>query len=152
MMRLARHCLHRLALGAIAASMATGGCASAPRAQAAAVSLRVMSYNIRSGNGDLSATAAAIRAVAPDIVALQEVDVHWASRSGFADQATELAERLGMSERFARIYHLAPLSDTMPPREFGVAILSRYPIINFSNDSITRLSTQEENPQPTRMP
>ncbi|HEY2855669.1 MAG TPA: endonuclease/exonuclease/phosphatase family protein [Gemmatimonadaceae bacterium] len=79
-----------------------------------------MSYNIRSGNGDLSGTAAAIRKIAPDVVALQEVDVHWAPRSNFADQATELGQHLDMAVRFARIYHLPPLSDTAPPREFGV--------------------------------
>jgi endonuclease/exonuclease/phosphatase family metal-dependent hydrolase len=111
-----------------------------------------MTYNIRSGNGDLSGTVATIREIAPDIVALQEVDVHWAPRSNFADQATELGERLGMAVRFARIYQLAPLSDTMPPREFGVAILSKYPIVRFEDDSLTRLSTQEQNPVPTRMP
>jgi len=111
-----------------------------------------MTYNIRSGNGDLSGTAAAIRDVAPDLVALQEVDVHWALRSNFADQATELGRQLGMAVRFAGIYRLPPSGDTMPPREFGVALLSRYPIVRFVNDSLMRLSTQEQNPQPRRMP
>ena len=111
-----------------------------------------MSYNIRSGNGDLSGTATAIRDVAPDIVALQEVDVHWAERSNFVDEATALGQRLGMAVRFARIYQLPPLSDTMPPREFGVAILSKHPIVRFEDDSLTRLSTQEQNSVPTRMP
>ena len=133
-------------------SVPIGGCASARLHRAAEVTLRVMSYNIRSGNGDLGATAAAIRELAPDIVGLQEVDVHWSARSNFADQATELGERLGMAVRFARIYSFAPQSDGMPPREFGVAILSKYPIVRFANDSLTRLSTQEQNPQPTRMP
>jgi endonuclease/exonuclease/phosphatase family metal-dependent hydrolase len=127
-------------------------CASVRANGGAEQSLRVMSYNIRSGNGDLDATAAVIRAVAPDIVALQEVDVHWATRSDFADQAAALAQRLGLAMRFARIYQLAPTADTMPPREFGVALLSRYPIVGFRNDSLTRLSTQEQNPIPAHMP
>lgn len=114
--------------------------------------LRVMTYNIRSGNGDLARTAAAIRDQSPDMVALQEVDVHWSPRSAFADQATELGERLGMAVRFARIYRLQPLGDSAPPREFGVALLSRYPIVRFVDDSLTRLSTQDPNPVPTRMP
>lgn len=111
-----------------------------------------MSYNIRSGNGNLEGTAAAIREASPDIVALQEVDVHWAERSNFADEASALAARLHMSVRFAPIYHLAPSSDTAAPREFGVALLSRFPIVRWSNDSLTRLSTQEPDPVPRRMP
>jgi endonuclease/exonuclease/phosphatase family metal-dependent hydrolase len=133
------------------AGVVPGGCASIARAPAG-TPLRVMSYNIRSGNGNLDGTAAAIRASAPDIVALQEVDVHWAERSNFADQASGLGERLGMEVRFARIYHLTAAGDSQPPREFGVALLSRYPIVRWSNDSLMRLSTQDPNPVPTRMP
>jgi endonuclease/exonuclease/phosphatase family metal-dependent hydrolase len=90
--------------------------------------------------------------VNPDLVALQEVDVHWAERSSFVDQAAMLGSRLGMTVRFAPIYRLPPLADSSPPREFGVALLSRYPISRWSNDSLTRLSTQEPNPTPRRMP
>lgn len=113
--------------------------------------LRAMTYNIRSGNGNLAGTAEAIRALAPDVVALQEVDVHWAERSGFADEATELGARLHMNVRFARIYSL-PGAAGQPPREFGVALLSRFPITSFRDDTLTRLSTQEEHPVPTPMP
>lgn len=126
------------------------GCLHTPRA-AAPIALRVMSYNIRSGNGDLARTAEAIRTLAPDLVALQEVDVHWADRSAFADQASELGARLHMDVRFARIYRL-PGAAGQPPREFGVALLSRFPITRFADDTITRLSTQEEHPAPTPMP
>lgn len=122
----------------------------APAPTPAGIPLRVMTYNIRSGNGDLAGTAAAIRTESPDIVALQEVDVHWAPRSGFADQATELGQRLGMQVRFAPIYDID--SAGAPPREFGVALLSRYPVVTFRNDTLARLSTQVENPVPTPMP
>jgi len=111
-----------------------------------------MSYNIRSGNGDLDGTAAAIRASAPDVVALQEVDVHWAERSNFVDEASVLGARLGMQVRFARIYKLPGASAAQLPREFGVALLSRYPIVRFRDDTLTRLSTQESNPVPAPMP
>src|SRR5581483_2614067 len=91
-------------LAAIAAAL-FAGCAAVRRAPVApATALRVMTYNIKSGNGNLAGTADAIRAESPDIVALQEVDVHWADRSAFADQATELGARLRMNVRFARIY------------------------------------------------
>jgi len=116
------------------------------------VPLRVMTFNIRSGNGDLDGIASAIRAVSPDIVALQEVDVHWAERSNFVDQASALGDRLKMQVRFARIYRLPGATAVQPAREFGVALVTRYPIVRWSNDSLTRLSTQDPNPVPTPMP
>jgi len=114
--------------------------------------LRVMTYNIQSGGGDLARVAAVIRAANPDLAALQEVDVHWADRSAFVDEAEALSSQLGMQVRFARIYRLPPLTQGQPMREFGVALLSKLPIVEFRNDSLTRLSTQEEHPVPTRMP
>jgi endonuclease/exonuclease/phosphatase family metal-dependent hydrolase len=111
-----------------------------------------MSYNIRSGNGNLDSTAAAIRAQAPDIVALQEVDVHWADRSAFVDQVAVLAAKLGMEARFAPIYVLPGLTPGAASREFGVALLSRYHIVRFRNDTIARLSTQVQNPVPEPSP
>ena len=111
-----------------------------------------MSYNIRSGNGNLDSTAAAIRAQSPDVVALQEVDVHWAERSAFADQVSALAEKLGMQARFAPIYVLPGLTPGAAPREFGVALLSRHAIVSFRNDTIARLSTQVQDPVPAPAP
>jgi endonuclease/exonuclease/phosphatase family metal-dependent hydrolase len=78
--------------------------------------------------------------------------VHWADRSGFVDQATRLGQSLGMEVRFAHIYELPGATADAPQREFGVALLSRYPIVTWENDTLTRLSTQTENPVPTRMP
>ena len=49
-----------------------------------------MSYNSEAGNHDSNRIADVIRASTPDVVGLQEVDVHWAERSNFADQATVL--------------------------------------------------------------
>ena len=118
----------QLRLATVGAVLLSTACASL-RHEPRPVPLRVMSYNIRSGNGNLDGTAAAIRASDPDVVALQEVDVHWAERSSFVDQAKGLGERLGMEVRF-----------------------SRYPIIRWANDSLTRLSTQDPNPLPQRMP
>lgn len=116
------------------------------------VPVRALTYNIRSGNGDLGQIAETIRRLAPDIVALQEVDVNWADRSGFEDQAKALGKLLGMHVRFAPIYVLPGADSTKPPRQFGVALLSRYPIVRWSNDTLTRLSTQTPNPEPARAP
>jgi endonuclease/exonuclease/phosphatase family metal-dependent hydrolase len=115
-------------------------------------SLRVMTYNIQAGGGNLENVARTIRSFSPDIVGLQEVDVHWSARSAFADQATALAEMLGMQQRFARIYQIPAGDSTRPPREYGVAILSKCPIVSFTNHMLTRLSTQDSNTTPTPMP
>ena len=138
-------------LPAFLALLAGVACAHLPAA-GSEIPLRVMTYNIRSGNGNLAGTADAIRASAPDLVALQEVDVHWAERSNFVDQATVLGEQLRMQVRFARIYQFAGTSPTDPPREFGVALLSKFPILAWSNHIIARLSTQETNPVPAPLP
>ena len=141
------------ALWLLAASLGAACARSPARAPAPApVPLRVMTYNIQSGHGSLEGTAAAIGAVSPDIVALQEVDVHWADRSSFADQASALAARLHMEARFARIYRISNTDAGKPPREFGVALLSKYPIVAWRNDTITRLSTQDTSPAPAPAP
>lgn len=114
--------------------------------------LRVMTFNIRAGNGDLDGIVEVIRRAAPDVVGLQEVDVHFSPRSSFVDQANYLAEALGMHVRFAHIYELAPDSAGRPPREYGVAMLSRHPVVAFRNHELHRLSTVEEEPAPKPRP
>jgi endonuclease/exonuclease/phosphatase family metal-dependent hydrolase len=114
--------------------------------------LRVMSYNVQYGNEGLDSVIAVINDEKPDIVGLQELDVHWDARSKFVNQAELIAKGTGMEYRFARIYQLPNSDSTKPPREFGVGILSRYPIVSFTNHVIARLSTQEENPVPKPLP
>lgn len=141
----------RLILLLVAATLACR--ANSPRTPAPeAVWLRVMSFNIAAGNGDLERIAGVIRDVSPDVVALQEVDVYWSARSGFADQANELSGLLGMHARFAPIYSLPPLQPGQPRREYGVALLSRFPIVAWGNHTLTRLSTQDSLATPRRMP
>lgn len=120
----------------------------APRAE-----LSVMTFNIHAGIGsdgalDLPRVAAAIREQRPDVVGLQEVDVHWSERSDFVDEAAELGRSLGMAVHFAPIYDL-PGS---PRRQYGVAVLSRYPIARARNHAITRLSTQDPEAAPSPEP
>jgi len=130
---------------------ASTGCAHLPGKQDG-LPLRVMTYNIRSGNGDLARVAETIRGFAPDVVGLQEVDVHWADRSAFADQARALGGMLNMEVRFAPIYTLPGTDSGKPARQFGVALLSKYPIVKWKNDTLTRLSTQAQNPVPGPAP
>ena len=127
----------------------SAGCALFPSREPQSV--RVVTYNIQAGAGNIGRIAEELRAMNADVVALQEVDVHWHARSGFVDQATTLAKALDLEMRFAPIYRL-PGDSGRPPREFGVALLSRHRIESFRNESLTRLSTQEPNPAPRRMP
>lgn len=121
------------------------------------VPLRVATYNIHAGAGsdgvfDLDRQAAALRALDADVIGLQEVDVHWGARSQGLDVAGELARRLGMRASFAPIYSLDPVTAGEPRREYGVAVLSRFPVRSATNHEITRLSTQDENPVPAPAP
>ncbi|MCX5312068.1 endonuclease/exonuclease/phosphatase family protein [Streptomyces sp. NBC_00154] len=137
------------------------GVAAVPPAGAAghgrSVPLRVATYNIHAGAGmdnvfDLDRQAAELRALDADVIGLQEVDVHWDTRSQWRDVAGELAERLHMRVSFAPIYSLDPTTPGAPRREFGVAVLSRYRIVSAGNHEITRLSTQVPNPVPAPAP
>ena len=103
--------------------------------------LRLMSYNIHhceNSNGvvNLSATAEVIGASDPDLVALQEVDKN-TSRSGNVDQARELANALGMEYRFGKAIDYQG-------GEYGVAILSRFPILSDSLYSLPNPSNAEQ--------
>lgn len=86
---------------------------------------RVVTYNIRHGRGmddslRLDRTAAVLRRLAPDIVALQEVDSA-VVRSGGVDQAGALGTRLGMQAAFGGFF-------AYQGGAYGMAILSRFPI------------------------
>ncbi|MFJ8189532.1 endonuclease/exonuclease/phosphatase family protein [Streptomyces sp. NPDC096094] len=125
--------------------------------QGASVPLRIATYNIHAGTGsdgvfDLDRQAAALRALDADVIGIQEVDVHWGARSQGLDMAEELGRRLGMRVSFAPIYSLDPVEAGGPRREYGVAVLSRFPIRSAANHEITRLSTQDENPVPAPAP
>ncbi|MFF6813676.1 endonuclease/exonuclease/phosphatase family protein [Streptomyces sp. NPDC012403] len=131
--------------------------AGAPGAHAPAVPLRVATYNIHAGAGqdqvfDLDRTAAALRDLRADVIGLQEVDVHWGARSDFTDEARALAEKLDMRVFFAPIYDLDPADRDGERRQFGVAVLSRHPVLAAENHEITRLSTQTPDPVPAPAP
>lgn len=149
--------MHRTLAGFVAALAIATSVAPPASAGPPSVELRVASYNIHAGSGvdgvfDLERTAAAIAETGADVVALQEVDQHWGERSRNLPLARELAERLGMHARFAPIYSLDPIESGGPRREYGVAVLSRYPVVEFTNHELTRLSTQDPGAGPEPMP
>ncbi|GAB2794975.1 endonuclease/exonuclease/phosphatase family protein [Streptomyces chlorus] len=140
-----------------AAAPATAAGAGVPGADAPAVPLKVATYNIHAGAGedgvfDLDRIAQALRDLDADVVGLQEVDVHWGDRSDFVDEARALAEKLDMRVFFAPIYDLDPAAEGGERRQYGVAVLSRYPVIEAENHEITRLSTRTPDPVPAPMP
>lgn len=95
-------------------------------ARSAGAALSVVSYNIRHGRGmddrvDISRAAAVLRAQAPDVVGLQEVDVG-VERSGRVDEAAELGRLVGMHHSFGAFFDYQG-------GQYGMAILSRYPIL-----------------------
>lgn len=99
--------------------------AVALRAPAAAGSLRVMTFNVKSCTEGIERVAAAIRAAQPDVVALQEVD-NGTTRAQGLDQARELAALVGME-------HVAHIPATrMHGGDYGMALLSRLPIRKLS--------------------
>ncbi|WAL64569.1 endonuclease/exonuclease/phosphatase family protein [Amycolatopsis cynarae] len=148
----------RLPIGALLPALALAAALAAPvPAEAHEVPLTVATYNIHAGAGeddvfDLDRTAEAIRSLHADVVGLQEVDVRWGARSDYTDEARELASRLGMRVFFAPIYDLDPATAGAPRRRFGVAVLSRYPVLSAENHEITRLSTQVPDPVPAPAP
>lgn len=119
--------------------------------------LRVMTYNIHHGESldgelDLAAIADVIRSSGADVVGLQEVDRHWSDRSRFNDQLAELAERLHMYAFWGPIYNLPSTERGHPSRGYGLAVLSRYPILEAKNYELTRLPSVGENPERIVMP
>jgi len=113
------------------------------------VKLKVMSFNIHHAVGednvlDLERIARIIEESNTDIVGLQEVDNHWSSRSDFQDQAKLLAERLGMFYTYAANLDYEPLNEGDERRQYGTAILSKYPIIASENHSLTKIGNTEQ--------
>ncbi|MGV9877426.1 endonuclease/exonuclease/phosphatase family protein, partial [Streptomyces cellulosae] len=77
---------------------------------------------------------------------------HWGERSAFTDEARALAGKLRMRVFFAPIYDLDPATEGGERRRYGVAVLSRYPVLHAENHEITRLSTQTSDPVPAPAP
>lgn len=92
--------------------------------------IKVLSYNVHHcnppahpGHIDVEAIAGVIRKSGADLVGLQEIDVH-TDRSGKAlNQAEELGRLTGM-------YHYFAKAIDYQGGEYGVALLSKFPIID----------------------
>ena len=121
----ARHrTLSRTSLGAAALAAVALGCATTRTS--APVTARVLVYNIHAGKDakgvdNIERLSELIRSVNPDVVLLQEVD-RKTRRSGGVDQPAELARRTGLHIAFGK-------SLDYQGGEYGIAVMSRWPII-----------------------
>lgn len=95
--------------------------------------LRLVTYNIHHAQGrdgivDLDRIAAIVRALAPDIVCLQEVDRNL-PRTNHQDFPALFAEKLGMPVTFASNYNFQG-------GEYGNATFSRLPLLSWKNEPL----------------
>jgi endonuclease/exonuclease/phosphatase family metal-dependent hydrolase len=113
------------------------------------LALTVVSYNIHLGRGvdgvlDLARIAAVIRAQNADLVALQEVGRHWSAASDFRDQPSELGRLLEMEFVYGANLDRDPPEPGAPRRQYGTAILTRWPVLDSENILLPRASTDNE--------
>ncbi len=131
--------LHRLSVPLFAAlTLAGTACSALPGMSGGsptknADTLRVMAYNIRHGEGtdgrlDLDRIADVILEQDPDLVALQEVDRR-VDRTNGRDQARSLGARTGLDHAFGAFMDY-------DGGEYGMAILSRWPIVDVVNERL----------------
>ncbi|WP_318183945.1 endonuclease/exonuclease/phosphatase family protein [Metabacillus idriensis] len=93
-----------------------------------------MTFNIHHGRGmdkqlDLFRIAEVIEKSDADIIGLNEVYKYFSKRSGYEDQISWLAKQLNMNQTFCPSLSLTSKNSTNV-RQYGNALLSRYPIVN----------------------
>ena len=95
--------------------------------------LRLLTFNIRHGVNEkgeesLDSIIQSIKETKAEIIALQEVD-RFMPRSGFKDQAKEIAKALGYNYVYGETINLLGI-------KYGNAILSAYPIVEHENHKL----------------
>lgn len=101
------------------------------------VKLKIASYNIKNGDltdHDFQVLANDILATGAEIVGLQEVDQN-TSRNGYQDTLKLLSQYTGM-----KYYAFLPTISPYKKGEYGIAILSKYPILD-----VERIYLPQEN-------
>lgn len=113
---------------------------------ATANQFRIATYNIRHGRGidnrvDLERIAEVIREHDIDLIFLQEVDDNW-ERSGNVNQVQLLAEMTGLKYSFFAPALKIPFGNS-GTRNYGNAVLSRYPIVEAQSFLLPRRTLNE---------
>jgi endonuclease/exonuclease/phosphatase family metal-dependent hydrolase len=109
--------------------------------------MKIMSYNIHHGVGEdgilnLEIVGKVINTSGASIIGLQEVDNHWSERSDFKDQAEFLGNISQMEYAYAANLNPPPSNSEGIRRQYGLAILSEYPILGFYHHFLTSDSEQ----------
>lgn len=103
-----------------------------------------MTFNIHHGRGidkqaDLYRIAEVIDKCDADIIGLNEVDKHFSRRSLYEDQISWLAKQLYMEHAFSPSISIKS-KNLAKVREYGNALLSRYPIVTKNSHSFNYIS------------
>jgi endonuclease/exonuclease/phosphatase family metal-dependent hydrolase len=111
-------------------------------------SLHAMTYNIRTGIGmdnqyDIRRIAEVIRQAGADFVALQEVDSYFSPRSLYEEQVGLLASQLDMYAAYGPNLLFTPDPGRKEQRQYGNAVLSRYPIQSWRNHYLTSYESEQ---------
>ncbi|MGP7815917.1 endonuclease/exonuclease/phosphatase family protein [Niallia sp. 01092] len=106
--------------------------------------IRVMTFNIHHGKGmdkqlNLNRIAEVIENSEADIIGLNEVDKHFSKRSLYQDQISWLAKQLKLEYAFSPSLSVKHKNST-PERQYGNALLSRYPIVAKKSHSFHLIS------------
>jgi endonuclease/exonuclease/phosphatase family metal-dependent hydrolase len=125
---------------ALAFALVAAGCATGAKEPAPAT-FRVMTYNIHHGEGadgkiDLERIAAVIKEAQADIVGLQEVD-KGVRRTQRRDLPAELAALTGLTCLFTNNF-------PYQGGEYGNAVLTRFPVVRWTNTHLQMLHTNEQ--------
>lgn len=145
-----RAILGGLGLSAVTASLGVPGISSSQTASAnESPLLRFATFNIHHGADssgetfDLERIATAIERLDADAIGLQEVDRFWA-RSQYIDEPKWLAQRLGMNVVFGANHLPGPERPGDRDREYGTAILTKWPIEEWDNIPLPRFADHEQ--------
>ncbi|MGH8792645.1 MAG: endonuclease/exonuclease/phosphatase family protein [Stackebrandtia sp.] len=144
-----RTVLSGLAFGAAVAVVGAPGTAAAQEPEShKPVKLRVATFNIHhaedpDGVISIERVASIIESMDVDIVGLQELDRFY-RRSEFVDQPYWLSSRLGMQVVFGANIEREPDDPAYPPRQYGTAILSRWPLTKWKNTFLPKLGDSEQ--------
>lgn len=141
--------MRRLLLPLLVAVLTAAGMATPATAAPVTRHLTVLSFNIHHAAGldgvlDLDRVAGEIARTRADVIGLQEVDRHFGERSEWADQPAALAEKLGMHVVYGANLDLEPPAPGQPRRQYGTAVLSRYPIVAWQNTLLPKGKPAEE--------
>ncbi|WP_199615655.1 endonuclease/exonuclease/phosphatase family protein [Paenibacillus alkalitolerans] len=99
--------------------------------------IKMLTFNIHHGRGadrklNLDRIEQVIQESKADLIGLNEVDNSFSRRSGYLDQPLWLSERLNMDYAFGASVSLQSKNNAFL-RQYGNALLSRYPIVTHSN-------------------